>query len=122
MTRRKVWLWVGVPFALINFFGGIFAIAQGEPLHAASHAVLLLGAYWWWRRATGGGGGEQEQMTIQSGEFTDRLSHVEQSVDDIAERVQSIGEGQRFITRLFTERGLRAPGKTGADPGDIKKP
>jgi hypothetical protein len=122
MTRRKAWLWFGIPFTLINLLGGVYAIAMGEPLHAGTHVVLLVGAYWWWRRATGGGGGEQDQMTIESGAFTDRLSHVEQSVDGIAEQVQRIGEGQRFITSLFTEKGQRTPGKPGADPSDIKKP
>jgi hypothetical protein len=50
------------------------------------------------------------------------LTHVEQSVDSIATEVQRIGEGQRFITLLFTERGQRTPGKPGADPSEIKKP
>jgi hypothetical protein len=86
------------------------------------HAVLLIGTYWLWRRGTGGGGRDEDQTTIQSNAFTNHLTHVEQSVDSIATEVQRIGEGQRFITLLFTERGQRTPGKPGADPSEIKKP
>jgi hypothetical protein len=39
------------------------------------------------------------------------LTHLEQSVDAVAIEVERIGEGQRFMTRFFTENGTpRAPG------------
>ena len=44
----------------------------------------------------------------------DRLTHLEQSVEAVAVEVERIGEGQRYMTRLFTERGAAAP----APPAD----
>lgn len=35
----------------------------------------------------------------------DRLEHLQQSVDAIAIEVERIAEGQRFTTRLLSERG-----------------
>ena len=120
IRRSKVWLAVGVVFFFVNFAGGIFAAAQGEVLHAGVHfALLLLGAYYArriWRRwglATSAG----------SREFTDSLTHLEQAVEAVAIEVERIGEGQRFITRLFTEKGTpRAPGEGAAEPIEIKAP
>ena len=43
MTRRsKIWLAVAVLFLLVNLAGGAYAILQGELLHAALHAALLV--------------------------------------------------------------------------------
>jgi hypothetical protein len=46
-------------------------------------------------------------------EISERLGRVEQAVDATAVEVERIGEGQRFLTRLFTEgdgiRSLGAP-------------
>lgn len=45
-------------------------------------------------------------------EMWDRFAHLEQSVDAVAVEVERIGEGQRFITRVFSEntdaRGIAA--------------
>ncbi len=45
-------------------------------------------------------------------EIWDRFTHLEQSVDAVAVEVERIGEGQRFITRVFSEntdaRGIAA--------------
>ena len=37
-------------------------------------------------------------------ELQERLQRVEQSVDSIAVEMERIGEGQRFVTRLLSER------------------
>jgi len=37
-------------------------------------------------------------------ELSSRLTHLEQSLDAIAVEVERVGEGQRFMTRLFDER------------------
>jgi CRP-like cAMP-binding protein len=42
-------------------------------------------------------------------EMQERLQRVEQSVDAIAVEMERIGEGQRFVTRLLSERA-RADG------------
>ncbi len=124
--RSKVWL-AAVVFTVINFGGGVIAAAQGEPIHAGVHAgLLLLGGYFAWRlapmryarriwRPAG------SAIAGPTHELIDTLTHLEQSVDAVAIEVERIGEGQRFMTRLFTENGaLRAPGEGAAEPVEIE--
>jgi hypothetical protein len=116
MTRRaKVWLAVAVVFILVNLGGGVFAAAQGELLHAGIHAgLLLLGVSLVSRLAP-------RRYESLPRELSDRLTHLEQSVDAVAIEVERIGEGQRFLTRLFTENGiLRAPGEGAPEPVEIE--
>ena len=118
MTRRpKLWLAVAVLFSLVNFAGGVIAAARGELLHAGTHAgLLLLGAYLVWRLAP-----RRYARPALPRELTDRLTHLEQAVDAVAIEVERIGEGQRFMTRLFAENGTpRAPGEGAAAPIDVK--
>jgi hypothetical protein len=49
-------------------------------------------------------------------DLMDRLSRLDQAVESIAVEVERIGEGQRFITRLFSESGARAVGAAAAEP------
>lgn len=128
MTRRsKVWLVVAVLFISVNLAGAGIAAVQGELLHTGVHAgLLLLGAYLVWRlaprryarRIWRWGGSEIPDLPR---EFTDGLTHLEQSVDAVAIEVERIGEGQRFMTRFFTENGIpRTPGEGAAEPIEIK--
>lgn len=53
-------------------------------------------------------------------ELYDRLSRIEQGMDAVAVEVERIGEGQRFMTRLFNEAGdLRAIGAGAAQPIEV---
>ena len=55
-------------------------------------------------------------------EIADRLSRMEQAVEATAVEVERIGEGQRFLTRLFTEgEGARAIGAGAAQPVERKQ-
>jgi hypothetical protein len=55
-------------------------------------------------------------------EIAERLSRMEQAVEATAEEVERIGEGQRFLTRLFTEgEGARAIGAGAAQPLERKQ-
>ena len=128
MTRwSKVGLVVAALFSLANLLGVLYHAALGELLWTGVHAGLaLLGAHFVrklahrhrapriWRR------GESE-IPAQAGELNDRLTHIEQSVDAVAMEVERIGEGQRFITRVFTEKGTsQAPGQGAAEPIEVK--
>ncbi len=119
MTRRsRIWLVAAVVFVFVNVGGGVFAAAQGEPLHAATHGALLLGAYLVWRRRIWG---RESSTPDTSRELTDSLTQIQQSVNAVAIEVERIGEGQRFITRLFTESGTPlAPGESAAESIEIK--
>jgi hypothetical protein len=51
-------------------------------------------------------------------ELADRLRHMEQAIDAIAVEVERIAEGQRFTTRLLSERsqGAALPPGAGVAP------
>jgi hypothetical protein len=62
-------------------------------------------------------------------ELSERLMRVEQTVEATAIEIERIGEGQRFMTRLFTEGqhahalpagGSQLPGAPSVRPGDIR--
>ncbi|MEO7521139.1 MAG: hypothetical protein ABIW79_04930 [Gemmatimonas sp.] len=120
MTRRsRVWLGVAVIFTVGNFVGGVFAAAQGEFSHAGVHVALtLLGAYLarrFWRPG-------ESVSTAQPGEFTDLLTHLEQSVDSVAIEVERIGEGQRFMTHFFSENGIPQEVGENAPSSAVREP
>ncbi len=117
IRRSRVWLGVAVLFLVVNLGGAGFAVAMGEPLHAGIHAALLLVAYPMWRlarrrSARGVRGQGEAEISAQSPEFANRLSRLEQAVDSVAIEVGRMGDGQRFMTRFFTEN---APSKADAD-------
>ena len=108
MKRRiPVGLVLAVLFTLANIAGGVYAGAMGEFRHAGVHFLLaVVGACTTQaviaRRRAG-----VPQLTAAGGgspELSSRLSNLEQSLDAIAVEVERVGEGQRFMTRLFTER------------------
>ena len=56
-------------------------------------------------------------------ELVDRLLRLEQSVEATSLEVERIGEGQRFLTKLFTEgEGARAIGAGPAKPIETRQP
>ena len=110
MTRRsKIWLVVAVLFVLINAAGAVIAAVRGEVIHTSVHVgLLLLGAYgvWWLvpnRRVRAPSQFEQTATPPLPRDLVDRLTNLEQSVDAVAIEIERIGEGQRYITRRFTE-------------------
>ena len=60
-----------------------------------------------WRRSAAA-------VTSLPQEVIDRLTRLDQAVDSIAVEVERIGEGQRFMTRVFAEKGSAAPAALGA--------
>ncbi len=72
---------------------GIFIFAVLMPIAIAYSRRI-------WRRSA-------KVITTFPKELSDRLMRVEQAVESTALEVERIGEGQRFMTRLFTE-GLAA--------------
>jgi hypothetical protein len=88
--------------------GGIFMIIVLLPLSIALARRI-------WRRSAA-------VVTSFPREITERLSRMEQAVEATAVEVERIGEGQRFLTRLFTEgEGARAIGAGAAQPLERKQ-
>jgi len=55
-----------------------------------------------WKRGTRIGAAAPQAM---GGESSERLERIEQAMDAIAIEVERVSEGQRFVTRLLSERG-----------------
>ena len=90
-------------YAVINVAGFIFAARDSEPMHAASHLVLLMiGAtvYLVWRSA-----GRTEPAPVQLIDPADEvLDRLQQSVDRIALEVERVGESQRFHAKVLEKQ------------------
>lgn len=131
MTRRfKIWLAVDVLFTLGNLAGGVFAAAQGEVMHSGVHvALFLLGAYvaerMWqrWKSPTAGSLGRPADQTAMGGQLDEHLTHLEQSIDAVSIELERVGEGQRFITQILSEKGIRGTASKGAaEPVEARAP
>jgi hypothetical protein len=87
--------------------GGLFMILVFFPLSVAFARRI-------WRRSS-------TAVAAFPREFGDRLLRMEQAVEATAVEVERIGEGQRFLTRLFTEgEGVRPLGSGAAQPIERK--
>lgn len=108
MTRpSKLWRVAAVLFVLINVAGAGYAVVMGEPVHAAVHVVLFLGAYLGWR--LGPWGRRKDPARAQLADA--RLEYLQQSVDAVALEVERIGEAQRFSDKLRADQGETPPPK-----------
>ena len=103
--RSKRWLAVAVIFTVVNLAGGVVAAAMGELIHASVHAgLMLLGANVVWLLAARRDTSSLERATSIAAEMSqlgDRLTQIQQSIDSIGIEVERIGEGQRYLTRIF---------------------
>ena len=87
--------------------GGLFMILVFFPLSVAYSRRI-------WRRSAAA-------VASFPREIGERLLRMEQALEATAEEVERIGEGQRFLTRLFTEgEGARAIGAGAAQPIERK--
>lgn len=131
MSRgSRVWLALAVVFVVVNVLGVGYAVALHEVPHACIHAGLaLLGAVPVWRLTARGSSrramsAAEAPTSVPRDDLSGRLARLEQSVDSVAIEVERIGEGQRYVTRLFTDRGRPQPVGTAAagENGDAASP
>jgi len=80
----------------ITLFVCITAAIIGTPIARA-----------WARRLESSPRREPDQLP----EVTARLERMEQAIDSIAIEIERISEGQRFTTKLLSERTSQTPGK-----------
>ena len=112
--KHRAWIGVAWLLSLGNVVAVWFAARPAEPTHATIHALLAvlfgLGAQRLAARKNPTTGADV--MTRQ--ELEARLSRLEpqqvtQALDAIAVEVERIGESQRYLTKLLTERDARSP-------------
>ena len=58
--------------------------------------------------------------TEMPAEMTDRLNRMEQAIDAVAVELERVGEGQRYVTKVFTEQ-QRALGAGAAEALDVRQ-
>lgn len=58
--------------------------------------------------------------TEMPAELQDRLSRMEQAIDAVAVELERVGEGQRYVTKVFSEQ-QRALGAGPAEPLDVRQ-
>ena len=91
----------------VFILGGIFIFVVLLPLSIAMARRI-------WRRGVA-------TITNLPAELTERLTRLEQGMDAVAVEVERIGEGQRYMARLFGEDGsMRAIGAGAAEPVEVK--
>jgi tetrahydromethanopterin S-methyltransferase subunit G len=61
-------------------------------------------------------------VPVQAGESGERLERIEQAVDAISIEVERVSEGQRFVTRLLSERGGISIGAGQQSPDPVRVP
>lgn len=83
----------GGPPEGVFVLAGIFIVAVLMPISIAIGRFV-------WRR---GGSGRAAAVPIPAN-LDDRLKSIEQAVESVAVEVERIGEGQRFMSRVFTDR------------------
>ena len=117
MTRSRKWLVAAWIFTAINVLGIGPALYMREGPHTFIHVVLALLGMFAVQRLSSGASEVRLGGTLggRPSEIDDRLTNLEQSVDAVAIEIERVGEGQRFMTRFFTEQGIpRTP--AGAEP------
>jgi len=80
-----------------------FAVMLTIALFIGAMSVIAIGVHAYFQRA------KRKMIELRQGlpalgASDDRLQRLEQAVDSIAVEVERISEGQRFLTRLQTER------------------
>jgi hypothetical protein len=105
--RSRLWRWAAGAFVVINILGAAFAIAMGEPRHAATHAVLLTLGYLAWLLMPARRGKDPARSQLAN----ERIEYLQQSVDAVALEVERLGEKKRFDEKLKAVRDEIPPPK-----------
>jgi hypothetical protein len=100
--KHRAWIPIAWLLSLGNLGAVWFAAQPAEPWHATIHALLAILF----------GLGAQRLMARQRGLLVgaepvlsdDRTKRLELAIDAIAVELERIGEGQRFVTKLLSER------------------
>ena len=99
--KHPAWIPVAWILSAVNIASIWFAAAEMEPLHATIHgalaALFAVGAQRLMARRALHAGDTPDVAN-------DRIKGVEQALDVMAVELERIGEGQRYVTKLMSER------------------
>lgn len=91
----------------VFMIGGMLIFFIGFPL-AIAYARRL------WKK------GAVTVNTEMPAELSDRLGRMEQAIDAVAVELERVGEGQRYVTKVFSD-SQRALGAAGAQPVEVRQ-
>ena len=112
--KHRAWIVGAWLLSFVNLIAVWFAAQPGETWHATAHALLALlfglGAQRLGLRRKPG----TDASSVTRQELEGRLASLDsrptaQALDAMAVEIERIGEGQRFLTKLLTERDARLP-------------
>jgi hypothetical protein len=112
--KHRAWIAVAWLLSLANLGGVWFAAQPAEPWHATVHALLAvlfgLGAqHLTLRNKPAIGADVVTRQELEARLATLDPQQVERGLEAIAVEVERIGEGQRYLTKLLTERDAHSP-------------
>ncbi len=112
--KHRAWIPVAWLLCLANVAAVWFATAPAETWHATGHAVLAvlfgLGAqYLGLRKRLSGDADVVTRQELEARLPRFEPQQVAQALEAMAVEVERIGEGQRYLTKLMTERDARSP-------------
>ena len=114
--KHRAWIPIAALLSLANVVAIWFAAQPAEPGHATLHGVLAvlfgLGAQHLALRKLPNTDADADAVTRQ--ELEARLARLEphqltQALETIAIEVERIGENQRYLTKVLTERDAQSP-------------
>ena len=100
--RNRFWRIAAPVYTVVNVGGAIVAFAQGETMHAAAHGAALLVGYLIWQAFDVGRAEKQTEAIPEKVDL--HLDHLQESVDELAVKVERMGENQRFVTKVLEKR------------------
>jgi hypothetical protein len=110
--KHRAWIAVAWVLSLANVGAVWFAAQPGEAWHATTHAALAVLFGFAAERLRARKTLASSTDAVRSQELEARLANPQQlaeALDAIAVEVERIGEGQRYLTKLLSERDARSP-------------
>jgi hypothetical protein len=112
--KHRAWIAVSALLSVVNVAAIWFAAQPGEAWHATTHGLLAVlfgvGA----QRLALRKAATSDTDAVTRQEFEARLARLEPNqltgaLESIAVEVERIGENQRYLTKVLTERDARSP-------------
>jgi len=112
--KHRAWIPIAWLLSIANLVSVWFAAAPAEPWHATAHALAAvlfgLGAQRLEvRRKLTAVAGTVRQRELEGGLASGDPQQLAQALEAIAIEVERVGEGQRFLTKILTERDAPSP-------------
>ena len=99
--KPAIWYPISAVLSLANLVAVGFAAAQGEALHAGTHAALAVAFGLWANHLRQSRGGSEPQAGL--GEFQSRLEGLEAEVAELRQELSETQERLDFAERLLAK-------------------